>query len=378
MPTGTYEGSPSAYRDTYQRLTSADIYLAQIRFACWTKTPWTRIIAAEGYGVEALKNVEQFHNARPTGRMIRLDSGKYQITGSIFDNSATTYHSGRLTKRNPELIEGGDEYAYAWHQLNAVAYAPQIDVDDNKGGPIDILRHKMLVIQSQLVQDFNYAILGNSSGPDHGTMGPTALYSDLPNLISVTQTRTVGNISATNSYWQNGYTQVSSVGGGGAMDRPLLLRRKMLKRSNTQMTYGESTGPQDYVILTTQGGHQYYDRMMYADAIEGGKGDFGVSRRYDAAGVQAHAFNGAPVVWDPAVTVPYGATAGTETFYGVHIPSFAIAIRKEHNFKWSGWEPPRLHDDYETMVAAVSVRSTPMVTARRPHWTCYDIPGCPD
>ena len=380
MPTGTYEGVPITDRSTYQKLTSAEIYIPRIRFACWTKTPFTRAVAAEGYGVESLQSLEQFHNATPTGRIIRMDSGKYQITGSIFNNSATTYHSGRMTRRNPQLIEGGAQFAYAWHQLNAVAYAPVIDVDDNAGGPIDILMHKMQVIQNQLVQDFNYALLGHASGPDYGTLGPSAVYSDLPNLISVTQTtgRDIGGIDRAETYWINGYTAITSVGGGHELDRPINLRRKMLKRSNTQMTYGESTGPQDYMILTTQGGHQYYDRLSYADALTTGKGDFSISTRYDAAGVQAQAFNGAPMIWDPAVTVPIGATASTEAFYGIHIPNFLIGIRKEHNFKWSGWEMPRQHDEYDTMVGAVSVRYTPGVVNRRPHWVCYNIPSCPD
>jgi len=378
MATGTYEGAPIDTRDTYQKLTSTDVYMARIKFACWTKNTFTRAVGAEGFGVEAMQNVKQFQNAKPTGRMVRLDSGVYQISGSIFDNSATSTHVGRLSRRNPELIEGGDMWAYAWHLMIAQAYAPEIDVEDNTKGPIDILQHKMLVIQSQLMQDFNYAILGHASGPNNGTMGPSAVYSNLPNLISVTQSRTVGNIAATNSFWQNGLEEITSAGGGGDLDRPLVLRRKLLKRSNTQMTYGESTGPNDYMILTTQGGHQYYDRLMYADSITGGKGDFGMSNRYDAAGVQAHAFNGAPMIWDPSVTVPFGATASTESYYGIHIPSFFVGIRAEHNFKWRGWEASRQHDEYPTTVGGVSVRYTPGVSARRPHWVAYNLPSCPD
>jgi hypothetical protein len=103
-----------------------------------------------------------------------------------------------------------------------------------------------------------------------------------------------------------------------------------------------------------------------------------MSRRYDAAGVQAHAFNGSPMVWDPAVTVPYGATASTESFYGIHIPNFALGIRTEQNFKWSGWEEPRVHDQYRFMAGAVAVRYTPMVMARRPHWVGYNVPANPD
>ena len=118
---------------------------------------------------------------------------------------------------------------------------------------------------------------------------------------------------------------------------------------------------------------------MYADSIQSGRsGAFGTLQKYDAAGIQHKGFNGQPMIWDPAVTVPYGATASTDMFYGIHIPTFNISIRSEENFKASDWEEPREHDPLKTLVASIKLRSTSMVTAMRPQWVVYDIPACPD
>ena len=380
----TFTGNVTSQRTTYQRLTSTDYYSKKIQFACFTKNPFTRVIGAEAFGVKNLENLETFSAARPTGRMVRYDSGVYAVAGSVFATSGTSTHVGRLGNFNPELVEGGDEYKYSWHRLINTQYIPDVDVQDNGKGSIDIKMQKMENMKSTFVEDFNYAILGNSSGPNNAVLGPTAVKSDLPELISVTQdgTRTVGGIAkdstSTPAYWYNNLEPITSVGGGGDMDRPLILRRKLLKLMNTTLTMGESTGPQDYLILTTQGGHQYYDRLMYADAIQGGRGDFGVSTRYDAAGVQAHAFNGATMIWDPAVTVPEGATASTEAFYGIHIPSFALAIRSEENFVVTPWEEPRNHDRNRTLVAQIRLRYTPMVSAMRSHFLGYNVPANAD
>jgi len=381
----SFTGTVSSLRTTYQYLASRSAYSKKIQFACFTKNAFTRVLGAEAFGVTNLTDLNTFSAAKPTGRMIRYDSGVYAFGGAIFADTPTSYFVGRLGSYTPELVEGGDEYKYSWHNMVNTQFIPVADVEDNTSGDINIKMQKMEAMQSKYVEDFNYVVLGHASAPDTGSMGPSVVYSDLPNLISYTQTRTVGGISKTsNTYWNNGAAAITAVGGGGDLDRPLILRRKLIKRMNTTMTYAESTGPQDYLLLGTQGFHQYYDRLQYADGVSTGKGDFGVSSRYDAAGVQAHALNGAAMIWDAAVTVPYGATAATECLYGIHIPNFGVAIRKEQNFLLSGdstgdmWEKPREHDSPKTLVSSIRTRFTPFVTAMRPHWVAYNIPACPD
>ena len=380
--TGNIDSSRAAgtYTTAYQRLTSQDKYSAAVRFACFTKNPFTRAIGVEGFGVESMKNLQAFGSAKPTGNMVRYESGRYGFSHSIFATTGTSYHTGRMGSRNPELVEGGDESVWSWHQLNNSQYIPENDVDDNGQPLIPIRVLKERNMKEKFVGDFNMTILGSSSAPDYGTLGASVVYHDLPNLISVDQTRTVGGIATTNSFWANGYKAVTSVGGGGEMDRPITLRRSMMDQTNDQMTYGEATD--QYLYLCTQGAYQYYDRLMYADAIQGGQGGvFASYAKYDAAGIPNKAFNGRPLIWDSSVTVPYASsavTAGTEAIYGIHIPDFGICIRKEKNFKFSGWEPPRAHDQYATYVAHLELRYTPYVLSRRAHFVLYNIPANAD
>ena len=375
----TFTGNVTSARTSYQFLTSMDAYEAQLKFACFTKNNLTRVIGAEAFGVESLRNLEVFAGASPTGRIIRYDSGKYQVSGPVFTEGGSAFYVGRMGSHSPHLTEGGDEWAYSWHDLNATEYAPVPDVEDNGAGHIDILMHKQQAMMNTLVNEFNYALLGNSSGASYGVLGPSAVQSDMPHLISVTQTSavTAGGISAANAYWMNRIKQLTSVGGGGEFDRPTMLYRALQDVFLDTLQLGEATGPGDYMLLTTQGGYQLYDRLQFADSRQ--VGALTISTKYDPAGVKTFAFMGAPIIWDPATATPTGASStSTEVFYGIHIPSFAVSIRKEGNFKFTGWERPRTHDQYKTMQAAVRVRFTPMVTARRPHFVLYDIPQCQD
>jgi hypothetical protein len=375
----TYTGVVSGvtYRDTYQKITSRDAFSKQVQWACFNKTPFLKAVGVEAFGVEAMNNLEAFSSGRPTGRIIRYDSGVYAISGPIFATAGTSTHVGRMGSYTPELVEGGDEWTYAWHQLISSQFIPENDIDDNGKGAIDIKLQKMEGMKQKFVQDINYALLGNSNAPNYGVMGPSALYSDLPNLVSVTQTRTIGNIPATNTFWQNGSKAIASIGGGGDMDRPITLRRSLLKMMNDQTKYAEATA--DYLGVVTQGAWQYMDRLAYADTVQtGNSGVLAVNKKYDAAGIQHYVFNGAPLVWDPAVTVPYGATASTEAMYFLHIPSFFISIRSEKNFKMSDWEPPRNHDTVKAWVSHLDLRYTPGVSARRPHCVAYNLPQCAD
>ncbi len=377
MATGTYAGDPSGvmHRDTYQELTSGQKVSKAVQFACYNKNPAMRAIGVEEFGASAMADPETFGAARGSGRMIEYESGAYATVGQIFTDGPDSFHVGRLGSYTPSLTEAGDEWGFAWHRLVVAEYIPDWDVMDNgKQRIVDIKAQKLEAMKQSYIRDFNYCVLGNSSAPDSGTMGPSSVYADLPNLISVTQTRTVGGIAATNSYWQNQYKAITSVGGGGDMDRPLPLRRGMLDAKNDTLSLSEASD--DFLIFCTQGFWQYYDRLMYADTVQGGA--ITVSKKYDAAGVQHKVFDGSPMVWDPAVTTPYGATASTECAYFVHIPSFKLSLRSEENFKYTGWEEPREHDQYRTLVSQIRTLYTPKITARRPHLVIYNLPACAD
>ena len=371
----TLSGNISSLRSSYQTLTSNDAFSKAVQWAAFNKSPFLQACGIEAFGVDAVQDLQKFGNARATGRMVRYDSGVYGIRGSIFATTPTSFHVGRMGSWNAQLVEGGDEYAWSWYHLAQSEYIPVGDVQDNTKGNIDIKVQKMQGMKQTFARDLNYCILGNSSAPDTGVLDPAANYGDLPNIISYTQTRTVGGIAKSiGTYWQNQYKSCATIGGGGEMDRPLALRWSIMDGLNDALSNAEASN--DYLMLGTQGAWQYYDRLMYADGK--GSGAFLTKDSYDAAGVPNFAINGNPFIWDPAVTIPYNSTASTECIYGIHIPSFAIAIRSEENFKFSGWEEPRVHDQYKTINATLSLRYCPMVTAMRPHVVFYNMPACPD
>ncbi len=359
------------YRDTFGHITSVDIYEAQIRFASFTKTDFTKAIGVEAFGVPAMTAPEQFAAARPTGRIIQYHEGVTALAWPIFSETGSSYHTGRFDQNNPEYIGEGDEAAVAWHKLEATRFIPTSDLEDNGKGKIKLRNLRQMEMKNQFVEDFNYAILGNSSAPDSGTKGPSSIYSDLPNLISVTNDRTVCGIDKTSTAkWQTGATAITSIGGGGEMDRPMILRRKMEAGIVARQQYKEST--LDYLFACTPGAWLYYGRLMYADSIQ--SGSFAVKKSYDAAGINHYTFMKQPFVFDNAITIPYGASASTEAIYGIHVPSYFLSIRRERNFKFIGWEKSRLHDGKEAEIAKITLRYTPGMKQMRPNTVFYNIP----
>ncbi len=377
---GVVSSSDALHKGTYQTLTSKTERISKgVQWAVFQKTPFLKAVGVEAFGVDAMTDITKFGQATTSGRIIRIDSGKYALTGEVFSTTGNSFHTGRMGAFNPELIEGGNQWAYSWHKINNVQYIPVLDVQDNTDGFIDIKAQKLEGMKQQYVQDFNFLILGDTTnGPDQGAFGPAAVNSDLANLISVTQTATVGGISKSgNTFWNNGRKEISTIGGGGEFDRPLILRRGLLDLKMDQMVFAEATD--DYLLLATQGAWQLYDRLMYADSIQGRNGGvFGGVAKYDAAGIRHFTFDGSPMVWDPATVLPVGATASTNAIYGIHIPSFFISLRAEENFKVSDWEMPREHDQFKSLVASIQTRYTPGVTQMRPHFVAYDLPASND
>ncbi len=378
--TGVVGASDALHKGTYQTITSKTARISKgVQWAIFNKTPFLKAVGLEAFGVEGMSDVNKFGAATPSGRIIRYDSGHFAVTGEVFATTGNSFHTGRMGSFNPELVEGGDQWAYSWHKINNVQYIPVTDVDDNSDGFIDIKAQKMEGMKQKYVEDFNYLILGDTTnGPDAGAMGAAAVYSDLANLISVTNDRVVGGIDKTNTaYWNTGNKEITTIGGGGEFDRPLILRRSLLDIKMDQMQYAEATD--DYLFLQTKGAWQLYDRLMYADSVQSGNGGaFGSVAKYDAAGIRHFAFDGSPMVWDAATVLPYGATASTNAIYGIHIPSFFISIRSEENFKVSDWEAPREHDRFKAYVASIQTRYTPGVTAMRPHFVAYNLPASND
>lgn len=376
----------SGFRDKsdYLRKTSRERYSTKVQWAAYNNSPFLKVLGVDEFGAPALNDLKAFGAATPAGKMIEVVGGGYQESGSVFTEKSTPFYTTPLSNWGPEYVEGGTQYAYAWCQMAVAEQIPVEYVDDNAGGLIPIKMQKQDRMKQSFLEELNEAILGSngsvgySSGAEGArvfTAGPGVFFNDLPNQISVTQTRTVGGIAKTNSFWQNGSKSIASIGGGGELDRPITMRRSMLDGMNDQAAFAEVTP--DYVGVCTQGFWQYYDRLGYAHGEARG-GDTATIARYDAAGVQHFAFNGQPLVWDPAVQVPFGATAGTECCYMIHKPSYKISIKSSANFDFSGWEAPREHDLQKAWVATLKLRYMPMITNMRAHLVYYNLPANPD
>ena len=383
MATGTYEGVVTGipHRDTYQEMMTAEARMLSegIQFAAYNKSPFTKVLGVEAWGVDAIKNPKAFGLRGEPRRMLQFTDGGTIKTFDVFATTGTSAHKGRLGNFNPSMTEGGSEGSFSWFRLYRGEFIPDVDVQDNAGTARihDIKAHKMDVMKQDVVRDFALGILGSSSAPDYGVQGPSALYCDLPNLVSVTQTRTVMNIATTNSFWANQYKAIASIGGGGEMDRPITLRRSLIDLQLDTVQLAESPPTTDYLQLATKGAWQYLDRLIYADVVQGGA-VMATKESYDAAGIQNKVFNGAATIWDPAVTVPTGATASTEAIYGLPMNHFFVDIKRAENFLVKDWEEPRNHDLNRTLVAMILCRYCPGLRNRRTFYVAYNMPACGD
>lgn len=371
------------WRTTYQLLTTKQKFASEFGWAAFNKTPLLKAFGLEAFGVQAVQDVQAFGvsmaraaTGSQDGKLIRFDQGVHSVSGAVMETTGSSTFVGRLGSFTPELVEGGDSWVYAWHRLIASRFIPDVDVQDN--GPdryIDIKAHKVGEMKQVIVRDFNLAILGNAAAPQIGVLGPSSVNNDLPNLISVTQTANVGSIAkSAGAYWQNQAKAIANLGGGGEMDRPITMRRSMMKGMNDAQIFAESTGV--YLYVATQGAWQFYDRLMYADSVQAANAQvFGGKSDYDAAGIDHFVFRKRPMVWEPALTIPVGATASTEAIYAIHLPTFAISLRSEEAFLQTPWEDPRTHDTQRTLNAQNRTRMTPMVTGMRSHVVFYDLPA---
>jgi len=381
---GSFTGDPSdlMHRSTYQTLTTKGSVDATIRYGIWNKNSFTQALGVEAYGATAMTNVTSFAKGKSNGRIIIHKGGSY-MSSQIFEQEGTSQFGGRMASFTPELVEGGKEWAYSHHLLFSSRFVPELDIQDNagEGKLIDILALNMDNIKKTVARDINLALLGNTAGPDHGVSGPSAMNTSIAAAIGVTPA-TVGGIDQDSEatvagsavkYWSPTRKAITDIGGGGEFDRPLLLRRALVKNMNDASAYAEQRN--DYLNLCTQGAYEYLDRLYYADSIQGQrKESMGKKGTYDAAGVEHVVFNGSPFVWDTAVADPIGATTDAEAITHINIPNYKICFHTQEGLTMDGWEKPRLHDQQRTYVAQFRARFTPMFTAFRPHALSYNMP----
>ena len=371
--------SSAMYRNDFERLVSKGVIETTLEWGIWKFSPFMTAMGIQAFGANAMSDFSAFGKRSKSGGILERNPGLY-VEGQIFETANTLYHAGRFASHTPEFTEGGDNWAYAHVRLAGGVFIPDMDLQDNRGAGkiIDMKTLKMAQLQSTVARDFNYILLGNSSAPSGGIADVNA---DLGSWLAVTNA-TVGGISqaataadGSTTYWQPQRKAITSPGGGGPLDRPIILRRSMMKLHNDASALAE--GSNNYLFLCTQGAWQTWDRLRYADAQER-DGALGKKSEYDAAGVEHIVFRNNPMTWDPAAPTPTGATTSTEAIYGIHMPSYGLSLHSEEGFTLDGWEPPRAHDTQRTDVLQFRVRYTPIIRRMRPHEVAYNIPANAD
>ena len=368
-----YTGTAGAIKTTKLLTSTAEDYMPAFREVVFTKTPFIKALALKAFGPGALREGKFGNVDKTSGSGIKLTDPSFQFASNLYTSAPTGSHVGRMGTINPQYIDDANGMQYAYKRLVWSIYIPEEFVKDNTGKArlLDEMGNQMKKAQMAAVRDLNYILLGNSSAPASSPYG-------LPYMISVTQDTSVGNIDPTSlTYWQNKYTACTSVGGGGDLDRPLALLRKMEKAVLDVDQYTGST--ETKALVGTLGAYMYYLRAAYADTVAlGTNANLGNKDFYDA-GITHAIFRGLPFIYDPAVTTPYGASATTtECIYICDFSELGLAVRKDEYFMVEGWQAPITKDKQRFYQANIWLRYTPYVLNRRIQSLVYNMPNNTD
>jgi len=372
-----YTGTAGLVKNTTLLTHTLEDYMPRFSEAIFTQTPALKVLTLNGLGKNFVIGGGDYGNITSTNNKgLFLTDPSFQFSGPIMTTSVAGTHVGRMGNINPSYNDPGNGWAYAYVRGVWSIYIPEEFIKDNKGKNrlLNRLETEMKIIKMQAVQDVNYTFLGHSSAP---ASGPSF---GLTKLVSATQSTAVsgdpGGISVDNSsFWQNKYRECATVGGGGSLDRPLVLLRKM---GSILLDVRQYTGSSnDQVFLTTRGAYQYYQRAAYADTRAQGVAALQKKDYYDAD-IEHLVYNGRPVVYDPSVTVPGGATASTECMYVLDLNHIGLAIRKDEFFEVEGWDRPHVKDKQRYYQANIWLRYTPFVSNRRIQGVLYNMPANAD
>ena len=347
-------------------------YIPKLRMSAFSATPFLRMLALQAWGSKAALGDARYGNVTKTsGKGIVFNQGGYQTSSAFFTTSTSGSLVGRMAEINPTFLQPGSSVAYSWVRYVLSLGIPEEFIKDNVGSArlLDRLKTDLKIGQASAVTDLSYMALGHSSAPTGSPFG-------LTKLVSVTQSSAVnpGGIDPSSvTAWANCFTPVTSVGGGGELDRPLSLLRKMESFRIRLRSFAESSG--DYVLVGTPGAFQYYLRAAYADGVANqGLRNQGM---YDSS-IDHAVFGGSPFMYDGNVTVPEGATASTDAIYFLDLNELGLNIKANEYFEQEGWTAPATKDRQRFYQANLWLRMVPFVTLRRIQGVLYNLPANPD
>lgn len=368
---GIYTGTATVHKNTTLLTHTAENFMPKFREAVFSSSSLLKALGVSAFGKAAMIGNDRFGNVTTSSGKGVMFSDGYQFSGPIMTSGPTLVNIDRLATISPQFLDPGNGWAYSWVRGILPLGIPEEVVLDNQGSAklMDILETNMKLAQSAAVRDITYEFFGSASAP-------TGCATGLKDLVSVTQTATVGQIAATNSFWQNAYKPCTDVGGGGELNRPLSLLAKLQLLSLTLKS--RSSASNDRLWIATQGAYQYVLRGTYADGAPSGNGAvFGIKDFVDA-GIEHVANNGSPMIYDSNVTVPTGATASTEAIYNIDLQSTGICFKKNEYFKVEPWTFPTPHHTQRYVRSNILIRRTPYVMNRRDNGVLYNIPANPD
>ena len=374
-----YDGTASQIYNSQLLAHTAVEYMPKFRQVVFNAMPLLKVFAVNAFGKGDLIDHGKFGNAeavrKSSGKGIVFHDGGPQFEFPLLTTAPSGTVIGRMGNVAPEYTEPAVTGAYAYKRMYWSIYVPEEAVMDNRGRSawMSWLDNQFKLAQMAAARDIDYVINSHSSAPTGFTT------EGLPYLVSVTQgaaSNATGRISATaNTYWQNKYSQCTSVGGGGEFDRPLTFLRKLEALLIALRELGGSGDSQ--VLATTKGAYQYYRRAIYADAI--GRGNqFLALKKYDAAGIDHAPFNGSPMVYDGYVQVPNGGTASREAVYVLDLKELGLHVKRDQFFHVESWDKPRAKDAQRFYQMNIWFRGIPAVLDRRIQGVLYDIPANPD
>ena len=376
-----YTGTAGQWRTTSKLLwNTAEAWLDKnFRPTAFYQTPFLKALGVTAFGQANIIKGGGIGNLGPkkkgTGKGIKFVPPCAQFTAPYHYDTAGGTHVGRMGTINPEYLTPSMGSVYAWKRIFWSIFLPEELVMDNKGTNRlqNIMENEFNLTKMSAATDINNAILGNASAPTSSPDG-------LPYLISVTQptsgTHTPGGIyPGTDTEWANQYRACTAVGGGGEMDRPIALLRKLQALFIDVRELGGSSDAQ--LGIATRGAYQYLLRAAYADTTA--QGNAGLrNAAYNAASIDHIVIDGSPMIYDHAATVPTGATASTECIYLADLREMGLAVHNGEFFRVEPWEAPRAHDNQRYFQTNIWLRYTPFVTWRDIQGVLYNIPANPD
>jgi len=362
-------------RDSMLLITTTEKWTPKFREILFNQTPFFQAMALNAFGsTKIIDGAASYGNniaaRKSSGKGIQFHGGGFQFGGPLLDDAPSGNVVGRMGNINPEYVNTGTSFAYPYRRMVWSIFLPEEEVKDNTGNEklMSLMDIQFKLAQRAANRDVNYAMLGHASAPTNSPSGLNA-------LVSVTQ-GTIGAVSAsTTTDWANQYRTCTTVGGGGELDRPLVLLRKM---SALHLDVKAKSGSSDSrLMIGTRGAYQYYMRAAYADRTAQGAEGARVKKYYDA-GIDHCVFEGDPFLYDPSVTVPTGATASTECIYTLDLAELGMAVKRNEFFDVEKWEAPRTHDKQRYYQMNIWLRFTPFVSNRRIQGGLYNLPANAD